>query len=129
MSPFVCYPRNGEPCIDDVPLDASVRLASLSALSAVDTYVRWLTGIDRERWGIVSGLTELTAQNFKGPEYHGDHITCDLPRKGDRVWVRSRKRGYFQFRKPVEGNATVKLHWHYDGCMSTWRWMTVLMRS
>lgn len=64
----------------------------------------------------MSALTELTAQHFKGPEYHGDHITCDLPRKGDRVWVKSKETKGLRFHKLVEGYATVKLHYHYDGC-------------
>jgi hypothetical protein len=64
----------------------------------------------------VSALTDLTAQHFRGPEYHDDHITCDLPLKGARVWVKSYKRGALQFHKLVEGNATVLIHWHYDGC-------------
>jgi hypothetical protein len=64
----------------------------------------------------VSALTEMTAEHFKGPRYDGDYITCDLPLKGARVWVRSRKPKGLTFHKLVEGNATVLIHWHYDGC-------------
>jgi hypothetical protein len=52
--------------------------------------------------------SELTLKHFKGPEYHFDHISCDLPVEGARVWVRS---------SSVEGNATVRIHWHYEDCV------------
>jgi hypothetical protein len=65
----------------------------------------------------VSALTELTAKHFKGPRLVDDgYITCDLPLKGARVWVRSKLRGGLVFHKLAEGNATVVRHWHYDGC-------------
>jgi hypothetical protein len=53
-------------------------------------------------------LSDLTARHFKGPRYEFTHITCDLPVDGARVWVRS---------KAVEGNATIRIHWHYEGCV------------
>jgi hypothetical protein len=64
----------------------------------------------------VSALTELTAKHFAGPEYDSTGIECDLPIKGDRVWVRSKIRTGLWFLPLLEGNATVQIHWHYDGC-------------
>jgi hypothetical protein len=52
--------------------------------------------------------SELTLKHFKGPEHHFTHISCDLPVDGARVWVRSPN---------VEGNATVRIHWHYEECV------------
>jgi hypothetical protein len=62
-----------------------------------------------------------TAKHFEGPDYAAvsGKIVCDLPRDGARVWVRSTKRSGWAFgaNDVIEGNATVRIHWHYDGCV------------
>lgn len=64
------------------------------------------------------GLSPATSEHFQGPDDHGTHITCDLPCSGARVWVRSAEnRCGAHLDKRVEGNATVRTHWHYDGCV------------